>query len=102
MKAKLRGLVSLSETTQSVLNDAAETIIASTSAIPFLIANQADRTPVIVVTHSSQRAASLVGELSELCEEVLEFPAWETLPHEKLSPNSDTVREHLYNQSSHR
>lgn len=95
MKAKLRGLVSLSETTQSVLNDDVETIIASTSAIPFLIAHQAERAPVLIVTHSSQRAASLVGELSELSDKVLEFPAWETLPHEKLSPNSDTVAKRI-------
>ena len=95
MKAKLRGLVSLSETTQEALNADAETIIASASAIPFLVADQAERTPVLVVTHSSQRAASLVGELSELCEGVLEFPAWETLPHERLSPNSDTVAKRI-------
>jgi transcription-repair coupling factor (superfamily II helicase) len=95
MKAKLRGLVSLSETTQSALNDDVETIIASTSAIPFLITHQAERSPVLIVTHSSQRAASLVGELSELSDGVLEFPAWETLPHEKLSPNSDTVAKRI-------
>ena len=95
LKAKLRGLVSLSETTQSALNDDVETIIASTSAIPFLIAHQAERAPVLIVTHSSQRAASLLGELSELSDKVLEFPAWETLPHEKLSPNSDTVAKRI-------
>lgn len=95
MKAKLRGLVSLSETTQSALNDDVETIIAPTSAIPFLITHQADRAPVLIVAHSSQRAASLVGELSELSDKVLEFPAWETLPHEKLSPNSDTVAKRI-------
>jgi len=95
MKAKLRGLVSLSETTQEALNADAETILASASAIPFLIADQAEQTPVLVVTHSSQRAASLVGELSELCEGVLEFPAWETLPHERLSPNSDTIAKRI-------
>lgn len=95
MKAKLRGLISISETTQAALNSDAETIIASASAIPFLITNQAEHGPVLVVTHSSQRAAMLVGELSELCENVMEFPAWETLPHERLSPNSDTVAKRI-------
>ncbi|MFM8751646.1 MAG: transcription-repair coupling factor, partial [Actinomycetota bacterium] len=91
MKAKLRGLVSLSETTRSALAADSETIIASASAVPFLIADKSESTPVLVVTHSSQRASQLIGELSELCDGVLEFPAWETLPHERLSPNSDTV-----------
>ena len=95
MKAKLRGLISLSETTRSALNSEVETIIASASALPFLITDHAEQRPVLVVTHSSQRAATLVGELSELCENVMEFPAWETLPHERLSPNNDTVAKRI-------
>ena len=50
---------------------------------------------VVVVTHSSKRATELIGELRALVDEVLEFPAWETLPHEKLSPNSDTVAKRI-------
>ncbi|MFM8192551.1 MAG: hypothetical protein ACKN9L_03290, partial [Actinomycetota bacterium] len=91
MTAKLRGLFSLSETTRAVLDSDAESIITSTAALPFLIADQSQQSPVLVVTHSSQRATNLVSELSEICDGILEFPAWETLPHERLSPNSDTI-----------
>jgi transcription-repair coupling factor (superfamily II helicase) len=33
--------------------------------------------------------------LRELYDDVLEFPAWETLPHERLSPRSDTVAKRI-------
>ena len=95
MTAKLRGLISLSETTRAVLDSGAESIITSTAALPFLIADQSQQSPVLVVTHSSQRATNLVSELSEICDGILEFPAWETLPHERLSPNSDTIAKRI-------
>jgi transcription-repair coupling factor (superfamily II helicase) len=43
------------------------------------------------VTSSSRSSEDLVNELRELHDNVIEFPAWETLPHERLSPRSDTV-----------
>jgi transcription-repair coupling factor (superfamily II helicase) len=45
----------------------------------------------LVITSSSRGAEDLAHELRELHSHVLEFPAWETLPHERLSPRSDTV-----------
>jgi transcription-repair coupling factor (superfamily II helicase) len=45
----------------------------------------------LVITSSSRGAEDLAHELRELHSYVLEFPAWETLPHERLSPRSDTV-----------
>jgi len=66
-------------------------LIAIPSATPFLVADQAKEKQVLLVAHSSQRATELAQELAELIDGVMEFPAWETLPHEKLSPNSDTV-----------
>lgn len=92
---RLRSLISLSETTLKVLNSNAPAIITNQAAIPFLVAYQSQSNPVVLVTHSSQRASELVAELSELIDEVWEFPAWETLPHEKLSPNSDTVAKRI-------
>lgn len=91
----MRSLVSLSETTLNVLNSAAESIITNHAAVPFLVAQQSKTNQVLLVAHSSQRATELVGELNELVEGVMEFPAWETLPHEKLSPNSDTVAKRI-------
>lgn len=95
MSVKLRGLVSLSETTRSALNSDSQNLISSAAAIPFLLAEQSHSNPILVVTHSSQRATNLVAELSEVSEAVLEFPAWETLPHERLSPNSDTIAKRI-------
>ncbi|NDA40460.1 MAG: transcription-repair coupling factor, partial [Actinobacteria bacterium] len=87
---KINGIISLSETTKDLL-DEAENLVAPSPAHPILIAELAKNKRLVVVTHSSKRATELIGELSALTERVMEFPAWETLPHEKLSPNSDTV-----------
>ena len=96
MKAKLRGLISLSETTTEILNSHHKSLISSTAAIPFLIAEQSTHQPLLLVAHSSKRASDLVAELSEFVDGVLEFPAWETLPHERLSPNSDTIAKRIH------
>lgn len=58
---------------------------------PFLLAARAHERPLLVITSSSRSAEDLVNELGELHSNVLAFPAWETLPHERLSPRSDTV-----------
>ena len=70
-------------------------IIAPAATYPFLIANLAQRTPLLIITSSSRSAEDLANELRELHNHVLEFPAWETLPHERLSPRSDTVARRL-------
>ena len=58
---------------------------------PFLLAARAQQRPLLVITSSSRSAEDLANELRELHSNVMEFPAWETLPHERLSPRSDTV-----------
>ncbi|MEY3166015.1 MAG: hypothetical protein RLZZ291_532 [Actinomycetota bacterium] len=88
---RLRSLISLSETTHALMHSNNANLIAIPSATPFLVADQAKEKQVLLVAHSSQRATELAQELAELIDGVMEFPAWETLPHEKLSPNSDTV-----------
>lgn len=70
-------------------------IVAPQSTYPFLLAARASAHPLIVVTSSSRSAEDLVNELRELYDNVLEFPAWETLPHERLSPRSDTVAKRI-------
>jgi transcription-repair coupling factor (superfamily II helicase) len=70
-------------------------IVAPQSMYPFLLAARASAHPLLVVTSSSRSSEDLVNELRELYDNVLEFPAWETLPHERLSPRSDTVAKRI-------
>ncbi|KRO32737.1 MAG: transcription-repair coupling factor, partial [Actinobacteria bacterium BACL2 MAG-121220-bin52] len=91
MNAKLAGFISLSETTHLALEQSEVALISATPALPFLIAERSKKAPQLVITHSSSRASEIALQLSELVDQVAEFPAWESLPHERLSPNSDTV-----------
>ncbi|MEU8342988.1 transcription-repair coupling factor [Actinomadura meyerae] len=52
---------------------------------------------VLAVTATGREAEDLAAALSSLIDpaRVAHFPAWETLPHEKLSPRSDTVGQRL-------
>ena len=86
----MRGLIS-SLPTQL----AASHIVAPSSIYPFLLAARAADHPLLVVTSSSRSSEDLVNELRELHNNVVEFPAWETLPHERLSPRSDTVAKRI-------
>ncbi len=65
---------------------------------PFLVAGllRADRT-VLAVTATSREAEDLVAALGDLVDpaRVGYYPSWETLPHERLSPRSDTVGKRL-------
>ncbi|MEJ1087189.1 transcription-repair coupling factor [Microbacterium sp. Mu-80] len=51
----------------------------------------------LVVTPTGRRAESVAAALSAYLAdaEILTFPAWETLPHERLSPSPDTVGRRL-------
>lgn len=53
--------------------------------------------PVLAVTATTREADDLVSALGSLLppEQVAVFPSWETLPHERLSPRSDTVGRRL-------
>ncbi|MFE9425216.1 transcription-repair coupling factor [Kitasatospora sp. NPDC006697] len=53
--------------------------------------------PVLAVTATGREAEDLAASLRSLLppDSVAEFPAWETLPHERLSPRSDTVGRRL-------
>ncbi|GLZ10072.1 transcription-repair-coupling factor [Actinomadura sp. NBRC 104425] len=52
---------------------------------------------VLAVTATEREAEDLASALTSLLDpdRVAHFPAWETLPHEKLSPRSDTVGKRL-------
>ena len=61
-------------------------------AQPLLVTALATR-PLLVVTATSRDAEDLTRSLADLHDphRVALFPSWETLPHERLSPRSDTV-----------
>ena len=80
--------------------DSNERIVAPSSANAFLIALKAQSAPVLVVTSSSRGAEDLAEDLRSLSADVYEFPAWETLPHERLSPRSDTVARRIQTLSA--
>jgi len=65
---------------------------------PFVVAGLArtGRT-VLVVTATVREAEDLVDELADVVapDTLALYPAWETLPHERLSPRSDTVGRRL-------
>ena len=93
----MRGLVKLiaANAKLSQLISSAPKLITPPPSYPFLLAARAQSVPLLVVTSSSRGAEDLANELRELHASVLEFPAWETLPHEKLSPRSDTVAQRV-------
>jgi transcription-repair coupling factor (superfamily II helicase) len=68
-------------------NNAAGNGAADTAATRFVLA----------VTATGREAEDLTAALTSLlqAQEVACFPAWETLPHERLSPRSDTVGQRL-------
>ncbi|TKA10020.1 transcription-repair coupling factor [Actinacidiphila oryziradicis] len=74
-------------------------LVGPPAARPFAIAALAARTgrTVLAVTATGREAEDLTGALRSLLppDAVAEYPAWETLPHERLSPRSDTVGRRL-------
>ncbi|GAA4915350.1 transcription-repair coupling factor [Streptomonospora salina] len=78
-------------------------LVAPASLRPFVIAALAAdapvgaERPVLAVTATEREAGDLTEALKSLLPEnsVADFPAWETLPHERLSPRSDTVGQRL-------
>lgn len=55
------------------------------------------RRPVLAITATTREAEDLTAALRCFldADTVADFPAWETLPHERLSPRSDTVGKRL-------
>src|SRR5664279_2298729 len=74
-------------------------LTAPSAMRPFIVAAlaaQAHR-PVLAVTATSREAEDLTAALRSLLDPhtVADYPAWETLPHERLSPRADTVGRRL-------
>ena len=75
-------------------------IVTTPSSNPFIAAMIAQEKPLLIVTSSSRGAEDLAEDLRNLHPLVFEFPAWETLPHERLSPRSDTVAKRIQTLAS--
>jgi len=96
----------LSTVAQRAAGDAAGELdlTAPESLRPFVVATLAAaraaagrRAPVLAVTATGREADDLVAALTCLLppDRVAAYPAWETLPHEKLSPRADTIGRRL-------
>ncbi|MER5969322.1 transcription-repair coupling factor [Streptomyces sp. NPDC002055] len=74
-------------------------LVGPPAARPFAIAALARSAgrPVLAVTATGREAEDLAAALRSLlpADGVVEYPSWETLPHERLSPRSDTVGRRL-------
>ncbi|RKN08681.1 transcription-repair coupling factor [Streptomyces radicis] len=74
-------------------------LVGPPAARPFAIAAlaRAAGRPVLAVTATGREAEDLAAALRSLlpADGVVEYPAWETLPHERLSPRADTVGRRL-------
>lgn len=72
-------------------------VVAPAPTFPFvdaLIAQHAQgNSGLLIVTATGREAEDVSRVLSELLpeESIVVFPSWETLPHERLSPSTDTV-----------
>ncbi len=68
-------------------------IVAPSTLHPLLAATLAEDRLVILITATNREAEDLVAALSSMLpqDSVAEFPSWETLPHERLSPGADIV-----------
>ena len=84
----------------ALASDATEaTLVAPGPLHPFVAAALAARPPLgsgrplLVVTATGREATDVAAAVRALAPGlgVAEFPSWETLPHERLSPSSDTV-----------
>ncbi|MDR9363035.1 MAG: transcription-repair coupling factor [Microbacteriaceae bacterium] len=84
----------------SVKNDSSS-VIAPIGSHPFLVADmprlKGIKKPYVVITATGREAQEMIDFLEEYDPsfELIEFPSWETLPHERLSPSSETVGKRL-------
>ncbi|MEF9904381.1 transcription-repair coupling factor [Streptomyces sp. P9-A2] len=74
-------------------------LVGPSAARPFAVAALARETgrTVLAVTATGREAEDLAAALRSMLppEGIVEYPSWETLPHERLSPRSDTVGRRL-------
>ena len=89
------------------IDQSTQHLAAIPSATGLLLGQRSLTSPLLVVCSSSRRASEIIDELDTYLGigSAVEFDPWETLPHEKLSPKSDTVAKRvkmLSNLSAHK
>jgi transcription-repair coupling factor (superfamily II helicase) len=71
------------------------TLVAPVGIRPAVVALASERlgpsSTIVVVTASGREAEAAANALEGWTEGVASFPSWETLPHERLSPQADTM-----------
>lgn len=78
-----------------------QSLVAPTPVAPFALGLAAHpgygSRPLLVITSTVRKAEDAAAELAALlpAHSVAIFPAWETLPHERLSPSADIVGQRL-------
>ena len=91
----LRAEPALAELIDSVPARGTLDVTASVGVRPAVLAELAEHgeRPLVVITATGREAEELETALGAYLDpaDVAVFPAWETLPHERLSPRSDTV-----------
>jgi len=71
-------------------------LVCINSLRSYVLANLSTNAPLLVIAPSTRIADELSDEIRSLVgDDVIDFPAWETLPHERLSPKSDTVTKRI-------
>ncbi len=72
-------------------------VSATPGAWPTLSAAMAQERPMLIVTATGREADDVARKLCDFIDpdDIATFPSWETLPHERLSPRSDTVARRL-------
>ena len=87
----------------SILGKKANSFYApnQTNYLALALLIQESSKPVAVITSTARQAEEIADALREIVADiqVIDFPAWETLPHERLSPSPETVGKRL--QSLH-
>ncbi|MGB5952292.1 MAG: transcription-repair coupling factor [Ornithinimicrobium sp.] len=88
----------LSVTLETWRSDSGAQLVSSApGSWPLLSAALAGERPVLLVTATGREADDMAASLADFLDpdQIATFPSWETLPHERLSPRSDTVARRL-------
>ncbi|MCE1179131.1 MAG: transcription-repair coupling factor [Micrococcales bacterium] len=98
--SRVRGIPAVDAALQTLGSGAPEVDLSAAAGAraPLVAAvGEGGRRPVLAITATGRETEDLVSALRCLVDPatVAEFPSWETLPHERLSPRSDTVGKRL-------
>lgn len=69
----------------------AKNIVAPEPTYVMSLATLFSNNSILLITPTAKMAEKLLNELKDFEVDTLYFPSWETLPHEKLEPSSETI-----------